>query len=170
LGVPNLVIEDVIVESSVWQGKPGWLTATVRNEGSGMACNNHKPDNCTYFWLDLFLNPEVPPASFPIERAGNCFNKVDPIPPGETRATVISFTVGSHIWYDQGFCGLPAPKSSGQPALNEIWLKVDNWDPTFEPDSEDYGLVAEHNEFDNVWLETPGYKVFIPIVHKNSDH
>jgi hypothetical protein len=95
---------------------------------------------------------------------------VDAIPPGETRATVISFTVDSRLWYDQGYCGLPPPKPSGQPALSEIWLKVDNWDSTFEPEAEDYGLVAEYDEFDNVWLETPGYKVFIPIVYKNYSH
>ncbi len=171
LGVPNLVIEDVVVESSVWQGRPGWFTATIRNEGPGWACGNYGSDDyCGSFWLDLYLNIFTLPVSYPRGNPGNCADEVNPIAPGAIATAVISFTGKQEHWYDFGFCGPPRPDENGGPALRNIRLVVDNWDLYSEPQRDDFGLVDEYDEFDNFRLETPPYQVFMPLVYKNYGH
>lgn len=160
LGVPNLVIETVLAQPQVWSGKPGFLWAVVKNIGSGKACGVYNPDGCTPFALDVFLDATVPPPSFPILAFGDCYVFVDPIDPGLKRTAVISFTLDPGLQFQPGFCSATE--------LDEIWLKVDNWDPDEPPRPEEFGLVPESEENDNVFGPfVPRPPVFLPILMHN---
>jgi hypothetical protein len=159
LGVPNLVIEDVAVDPWVWSGQQGFLLITVRNRGTGVACGVHRPDlGCAAFSLDPFLNPAVPPDSYPNEAFGDCFVFVNPILPGHSDTAAIFFTHDPILpGAVSGYCLASV--------LNEIWLKVDNWDPEAAPFPEVYGLVPESNEYDNVYGPVvQGYNIYLPMV------
>jgi uncharacterized repeat protein (TIGR01451 family) len=156
LGVPNLVVDGAAVEPAVWRGYPGYITITVRNNGTGPACGVHVPEvGCAGFALDPFLDPVEPPDSFPIEEFGDCYAEVDPIGPGLTQKVVISFTLDPGLQFREGYCkaGL----------VREIWLKVDNWDPDEVPYPKDYGLVPESNEYDNVTGVRPKLVFYLPL-------
>jgi uncharacterized repeat protein (TIGR01451 family) len=160
LGVPNLVIESVQVEPFVWGGQPGFMTVTVRNAGTGPACGVYNPDfECSSFALDPFLDPAVPPASYPLEDFGDCYVIVpNGLLPGMTQTAVFSFTLGPASL--EGYC--PAAPWS------EIWLKADNWKPGVDPYPDDFGVVPEFNEFDNVFGPvTPPSGIYLPIVLRN---
>jgi uncharacterized repeat protein (TIGR01451 family) len=169
LGVPNLVIEDVIADSSIWDGRPGFVTVTIRNDGTGPACGVYSFGDpcigcqCTGFVLDPFLDPSTPPASYPIEGYGDCFAIVDPIPAGLAETVVISFitaTLGITPGYHSGFCAVTVTR--------EIWFKVDNWDPEASPFPAEFGLVPEYDEYDNVFGPiTLPYNHYLPIVVRN---
>jgi hypothetical protein len=159
LGVPNLVIEKVVADPSIWEGGPGYLTFTVRNAGTGLACGIYGGDGeCKVFSVDAFLDPKTPPLSYPIEKFGQCFVYVDPIYGGLSRTVMISFTTGD--WQNKsGFCEATV--------FGEFWLHTDNWDPV-NYDIALYGRVPESNEFDNVFgpLTRP-YYVYLPVTIKN---
>jgi uncharacterized repeat protein (TIGR01451 family) len=154
LGVPNLVIENVILQDSIWDGQPGLLTATVRNIGTGVACGIWPQYPCAIFFLDLFPNAGKPPSSYPFEEDAQCDVQIDSIPPGGAFTAHVVFT-------DTERASWPADKSGLCEAttLERIWLKVDNW-PTYA-----YGLVPENNEFDNVW---PPPILYLPMVSKSN--
>lgn len=157
LGVPNLVIEDAIPEPSIWRGEPGLLNVIVKNIGEGTACGVYNPNGCTSFSLDLFKNPVTPPASDRLEGFGDCYVYVGPLASGAVKTATISFTLDLGLQYLPGFCRASA--------LTEIWLKVDNWDPDADPYPEDFGLVPESKEDDNVdGPVVPGYDVFLPLI------
>jgi hypothetical protein len=113
--------------------------------------------------VDLFLDPETPPPSFPIEGYGDCYVLIEPIEPGLARTAVISFTkLAPTLWPNpdgNGFCSAQT--------LAEIWAKADNWDPTQPPLPDDYGLVPETNEDNNVRNVEPGLDIFLPILIRN---
>jgi uncharacterized repeat protein (TIGR01451 family) len=157
MGVPNLLIEDVVADPSIWVSQPGFLTVTVRNVGTGTACGVFPPEQgCSWFSLELFLDPVTPPASYPIEKYGECFYYVAPIHPGLAETVVFSFTLGP--WQNlPGFCGVRV--------LNELWLHTDNWDPNTWPWPAEYGMVPEFNELDNVYGPvTPSQYLYLPVI------
>jgi hypothetical protein len=92
LGVPDLVIEDVQVDPSVWAGEPGYVEVTVKNIGTGWACTIYNASGCFGFNLDPFLDPDEPPPSFPIKGFGDCYVEFPALPPGVARTAEISFT------------------------------------------------------------------------------
>ena len=163
LGVPDLVITKIIAQPSIWNGQPGFLWAIIKNRGAGKACGTYNPAGCTGFALDLFLDPETPPPSYPIEGYGDCYVLVEPIESGFAETAVISFTtLPPALWPNpdgNGFC--PAQ------TLSKIWAKVDNWDPTQPPLPADYGLVPETDEDNNVRPKEPGQDLFLPIFFRN---
>jgi uncharacterized repeat protein (TIGR01451 family) len=161
LGVPNLVIEDVSADGTIWAGLPGFLTVTVRNTGTSVSCGVNPNGECTTFSLEPFFDPVTPPPSYPIDKFGDCFFYVSPIQAGLAETAVFSFTLNPSLpGYNSGYCR--ATK------IKEIWLKVDNWDirPPYRPDA--YGWVPEFNEYDNVFGPvTPAYSIYLPVVLRN---
>jgi hypothetical protein len=157
LGVPDLVITKIIAQPSIWNGQPGFLWAIIKNRGAGRACGTYNPAGCTRFALDLFLDTETPPPSYPIEGYGDCYVMVEPIDSGLAATAVISFTTLHET--GSGFCSAQA--------LSQIWAKVDNWDPTQLPHPDEYGLVPETNEYNNVRGIEPGQDIFLPILIRN---
>jgi hypothetical protein len=159
MGVPNLMIEDVVVDPAIWLQKPGYMTVTVRNDGTGpaLALTFTEYPSYTSPSLDLFLYPTSSPESYPIERFGDCFVYFGDIYTDEIALLTISFTLG--VWVDQiGLC----------PALSvtqEIWLHADNWNPAAIPYPPLYGFVPEYNEYDNVYGPVrPARSIYLPIV------
>jgi uncharacterized repeat protein (TIGR01451 family) len=161
MGVPNLVIENVVADPSIWKGEPGYLTFTVRNVGTGRACGMYDGDGkCKEFSVDAFLDPITPPLSYPIEKFGDCFVYVNPIYGNLEATAVISFTTGD--WLNRsGFCGAAV--------FGKLWLHTDNWDPEYiDYEVALYGKVPESNEYDNVFGPvTRPYFVYLPVVLKN---
>jgi uncharacterized repeat protein (TIGR01451 family) len=158
LGVPNLVIESVVSDPQIFGGQSGYLTITVRNTGTGPSCGVYNPIGCTTFALDIWLDPDTPPQSYPIEEFGHCFDFVSPIPPGGTETVDIFFT--SRYGGEAGLCGTATFK--------EIWLKADNWDPNTPPNPDGFGLVPEFNEYDNVYGPfTLDYDIYLPLLFRN---
>jgi hypothetical protein len=160
LGVPDLLIERVVAQPAIWAGHSGFLTVTIRNNGTGPACSVfYWKLGCTSFVLDIFRDPERPPASYPYEKPAECFAFVAPIAPSLTKTVVISFTalITDPGWRNQsGLCGAAS--------LSEVWLKVDNWGPLPEPFLEEFGLVPEFDEYDNTFvLLAPEYHVYLPV-------
>jgi hypothetical protein len=160
LGVPDIVIEKVSVEPSIWRGESGLLKATLRNVGTGKACGIYNPVGCVGFVLDPYLDPGTPPSSYPIDGFGDCFIEVFPIDPGVAKTVEISFTtVPRSQWpaYESGLCEASA--------VDEIWLKVDNWDPAVAPYPDASGWVPESNEYNNVYGPiTPETELFLPLI------
>jgi len=157
LGVPNLVIDSAMVSPLIWRGGLGTLHVSVRNTGPGPACGVYLPDvGCTPFALDVFVNPDTPPGSYPIARFGDCYVFVDPILAGLTETVVISFTDDPDLQFQPGFC-------RAEP-VQDMWLKIDNWDPSADPFPDAYGLVPEFNEFDNLYHLFPGGpRLYLPL-------
>jgi hypothetical protein len=156
--VPNLVIEDVAGDFSIWNGETGLLTVTVRNEGTGPAYSVFYPS--VKFALDIFLDPDTPPASYPMEAVGECFTFVDPIPAGLAEAVVISITIDPILT-----C---RPGSLQTPWFGQVWFKVDNW-PRDELFPGDNGHIPESNERDNVFgpvtvASFAASNIYLPVV------
>jgi hypothetical protein len=160
LGVPDLIIDSVSMSPTVVAAGTVFTAAvTVRNAGTGRACNpNRWPCEGYYnglpiggYFIDVYVDPSVPPLSFPFGSYGNAFQTIAPLDPGET-ATVwfpnLSFTI------DQ------------QPVL---FFKVDNFDcseSTCAPSSGQRGLVPESNEWNNVLgpVIVPRFRVYLPLI------
>ena len=160
LGVPNLVIERVVSDPWIFGGQSGYLTITLKNTGTGPSCGVYNPIGCTTFALDIWLDPETPPQSYPIEGFGHCFDFVSPIPPGGSETVDIFFT--SRYSGEPGLCGTTTFK--------QIWIKADNWDPNEYPYPDVFGLVAEFNEFDNVYgpfTLTLDHDIYLPLLFRN---
>ena len=155
IGVPDLSIERVIVPAAVVAGQKFTATVVVHNTGLGRACN---PSNCGGFWIDAFVDPLVPPLSYPYKGDGNYFISTTALDAGE----VITFNM-SNIMY----------------GINQdpvVYFKVDNFncsptngaDPCL-PSHSLGGLVPESNEYNNVSdpIVLSSYQVYIPLVRKN---
>ncbi len=159
LGVPNLIVASAYAQPQVWSGQPGWLYVDVKNIGSGTACGIYNPQGCTPFALDAFIDVMVPPPSFPILTYGDCYVWVDPVDAGVKSTVQISFTLDAGLSLQPGYCLL-----SGGEEIDNIWLKVDNWQEGAPPYPAEYGLVPESNESDNVFGPIVSNPTFLPVV------
>jgi len=162
LGVPDLIIESVAVSpNSVAPGQPFTATLVIRNQGLGRACDRIPPsDGCGSFGLDWFIDPAAPPPTYPFGGYGDDFIYVPAIDAGKTATVTItnlSFTAA------QSFT---------------LYFKIDNWNcaeggnPCDPDSSAQHGLVAESDEFNNVFGPVPVddariHHIFLPVVTKN---
>jgi hypothetical protein len=133
IGVPDLVIDQVIVPPATQANRPFTSTVVVRNAGLGRACN---PSNCGGFYLDTFVDPATPPPSYPFVTYG-----LPTIPITTTIAAgqVLTITV-PNISY-----------TATQKRI--LYFKVDNYGcpgTTCLPVGSKGGLVPEYNEGNNV--------------------
>ncbi len=161
LGVPDLVIESVALSPpAVVAGQRFTATVTLRNEGQGRACNPKAP-TCGMFAVDVFIDPDAPPPSFPFGGYGDDDAFVDPIEPGMTGTAVFTELV------------------FGTDDSRILYFKVDNWDcragtpPPCIPDYAEHGLVPESDEENNVLgpLAVPDaliYSTYLPILLKQA--
>ena len=160
LGVPDLVIDSVVVSPSMVAAGTAFTAAvTVRNAGMGRACNpNRWP--CTGdnnglpvggYFIDVYVDPSVPPLSFPFGGYGNGFQTIAPLDPGGITTVVfpnLSIAVNQ------------------QPVL---FFKVDNYacsEATCAPSSGQRGLVPESDEENNVFgpMTVLRFQVYLPLV------
>jgi uncharacterized repeat protein (TIGR01451 family) len=162
VGVPDLVIDNVSLSPSIIPaGAKFTATVTIRNAGTARACNPNRLPCVGYqngspiggFFVDVFLNPLVPPPSFPFVGYGDRFPAVAPLSPGEITTVVFS---NLSFAFNQ------------QPIL---YFKVDNYacpGSDCAPSFGQRGLVPESNEFNNVFgpVITPQFKLYLPLIRK----
>jgi uncharacterized repeat protein (TIGR01451 family) len=161
LGVPDLVVESVALSPpAVVAGQKFTATVTLRNEGQGRACNPKAPI-CGLFAVDVFVDPDTPPLSFPFNGYGDDDAFVAPIEPGMTGTAVFTSLV------------------FGADDSRILYFKVDNWDcqvgiplPCI-PDYAEHGLVPESDEENNVLgpLAVPDaliYNTYLPVLLKQA--
>ncbi len=145
LGVPDLSIARVIVPP-VLAGQKFTATVIIRNGGLGTACN---PSNCGGFWVDAFVDPDTPPASYPYKSDGQFYAEAPPVASGATVTVSI-------------------PNIQFAPTQDHIlYFKVDNYacrSTSCLPVGSSGGLVPEYDEYNNVF---PMPRVYLPLVQKN---
>jgi uncharacterized repeat protein (TIGR01451 family) len=153
LGVPDVIIKSVEVNwvSLLGHQHGQHVTVTLKNQGGGWACNpiGFTPPECGGFWIDLYINPDPAPLSYPSDDYyGEVAAQSTGILPGMTKDIVFSFA-------------LPQDK---QPPLF-LYVRLDNSGPNPE---RPYGLVPEYNELNNVFGPVAlGYGVYLPVVLSN---
>ena len=153
IGVPDLSIVQVIVPPAIVPGKRFSVTLVISNSGLGRACNP-KAANCGGFYVDAFIDPAVPPPSYPFQRYGDPFAGVPPIAAGRSVTVVV-------------------PNLIVTPTQRLIlYFKVDNFNcavnnPCLPVDSQG-GLVPEYDETNNVAgpIMLTSYKVYLPIMRR----
>ena len=164
LGMPDLVIDGVSLSPSiVTAGKKFTATVTIRNAGTGRACNpNRLP--CVGmqgglpvggYYIDAYINPSAPPPSFPYVSDGVTYTSIAPLDTGAITTVVFS-----------NLSIAPAQ----QPIL---YFKVDNFNcsssPTAcAPSSGLRGLIPESDEDNNVFgpVIVPRFSVYLPLARK----
>jgi hypothetical protein len=115
-----------------------------------VACNpipgpDDPPDYCARFYIDLFINPDPIPVSFPSGPPFSqiYFSRAGPIMPGQSEA------------YSPGAFALPP--DAHQPVF--LYVRVDNFNP-----ERAFGLVPEYNELNNVFGPiTIEHDIYLPI-------
>ena len=152
IGVPDLVIDQVIVPPAILPNRPFTVTVVIRNAGLGRACN---PSNCGGFYLDTFIDPTAPPPSYPFVSYGSPLTPIfTTLAAGQVLAvnvTNISFT----------------------PTQNRIlYFKVDNYGcpgTSCLPVGSQGGLVPEYDEQNNVIgpIALTSFTVHLPLIAKN---
>lgn len=153
LGVPDVIVESVDVNwASLLSGQVGQhVTVTLRNQGTNIACNPVPPPGesenwCAPFFVDLYINPEPIPPSYPIGPPFSDFysDRAGPIHPGESQSVPIS--------------PFALPASIQSPLF--LYVRVDNFWPEWPT-----GLVPERNELNNVFGPvTMARNLYLPIV------
>ena len=154
LGVPDVVVESArLVPRTIAAGVPFTAYVTIRNEGLGRACN--PKNNCGWLSVDVFLDPDIAPVSFPYDDGWDAYTLVSPIEPGQAITVAI-------------------PNLQFGPTQDfTIYFKVDNWDCTVGtpciPTYAFHGLVPESDEYNNVLgpIDLTTYLLYVPIVRKN---
>jgi uncharacterized repeat protein (TIGR01451 family) len=158
--VPDVFVDDVQVNwAALLRGEVGQhVTVTVRNEGKARACNafpgkGDQPDHCVPFFIDVYINPDTPPLSYPTDGRwgeGSSFILVEP----ETTITVTlsAFSMDSRSPYKH-----PSP----------LYVWLDN-NINVKAPSALSGDVSEYNELNNVYgpIYAP-YSIFLPMVASN---
>jgi uncharacterized repeat protein (TIGR01451 family) len=156
IGVPDLNIAQVIVPPAIVLGKKFSVTLVISNSGLGRACNP-KALNCGGFFVDAFVDPGVPPPSYPFQRYGDPYASPPPIAAGTSVTVVVSNLVVTPTQH---------------PIL---YFKVDNFDcsPSDHsdpclPSHSSGGLVPEYNETNNVAgpITVYSYRVYLPLVRR----
>jgi len=153
IGVPDLSITQVIIPTAIVSGRQFSATLVISNSGLGRACNP-KAANCSGFYVDAFIDPAVPPPSYPFQRYGDPYAGVPSIAAGQSITVVVSNLVFT-----------PAQRLI-------LYFKIDNFncavnDPCLPPGSQG-GLVPEYNETNNVSgpILLTSYKVYLPFVRR----
>jgi uncharacterized repeat protein (TIGR01451 family) len=155
VGIPDLVVDEIQVTPQYpVPNLPVIFTVVVHNQGTGVAGNPNVPGG-GWFYVDLFIDPDPVPWSYPWNVYGDGILTAA-LAPGETREIVFEYQGGVS---DQH---------------HNVYAKVDNFvDPDFELEWwQWYSLVPESNEENNVeWIEVipgePDYAVFLPVVLRN---
>lgn len=154
IGIPDLSIEHVMLPAAISPGTPFTVTVVVRNHGTGKACNP-RSTNCTSgTWMDAFVDPATPPASYPFQSYGDPFTGVPAIGPGLT-ATI---TVANIM-----FMPMQDPI---------LYFKIDNYSCTINnsclPNGSLGGLVPEFNETNNVIgpIRLNSYQLYLPVIRR----
>ncbi|CAG0936747.1 Ice-binding protein 1 [Thermoflexales bacterium] len=158
IGVPDLRIAQVIVPPSVVHGQKFTATLIISNAGLGRACNP-KAIHCGGFYVDAFIDPAVPPLSYPFEYYGEPYAGVPPIAAGESITVVMPNLVFT-----------PAQRSILYFKLDNFDCSpLDNTDPCL-PSHSLGGLVPEYNEQNNVIgpIALTGFTVNLPLILKNA--
>lgn len=153
IGVPDLVIDEIrVTPEHPTPERSVTITVVVRNQGTGMAWN---PNSHTGFWVDLFIDPEPVPASYPWNGDGDRFLYTTALAPGATRDIVFVLPDGLSDQY------------------HEVYAKVDNFrDPNLALWQQN-SLVPESDEENNVTMvpvimgEPDDYTIFLPAVMRN---
>ncbi len=152
IGIPDLSIAQVIVPPAIVSGQKFTATLIVRNNGLGRACN---PSNCGGFYVDAFIDPATPPASYPYGTDGYPYAIVPPIAANSSITVVMPNLVFTP---NQRF---------------NLYFKVDNFNCS-PPDHTDPclpshslgGLVPEYDESNNVAgpITLTSYTVRLPVI------
>jgi uncharacterized repeat protein (TIGR01451 family) len=155
VGIPDLVIDEIRVTPEFpLPNQPVTFTVVVRNQGTGWAWN---PNNQGGFYVDLFIDPNPEPQSFPWNGYGDLFEPAFKLAPGQAQEIVMVHGAG-----------LSAQQHT-------VWAKVDNFLATsggFEP-WQQYSLVPEADEENNLfWIpvkpaEPSMHTIFLPMVLRN---
>ncbi len=155
VGLPDLVIDEMWVTPVFpTPGRPVTFTVVLHNQGTGSAENPNVPGGGG-FWVDLFIDPDSAPQSYPWDLDGDFLAFTVALAPGETREIVFELPDGLK---DQD---------------HQVYAKVDNFrDPGLEPWQQN-SLVPESDEENNVALISvamgapPEYYIFLPVVLNN---
>jgi uncharacterized repeat protein (TIGR01451 family) len=156
IGIPDLSIAQVIVPPAIVPGRKFSVTLVINNHGSGRACNPKAP-TCGGFYVDAFIDPAVPPPSYPFHGYGDPYASVTSIAAGQAVTVVVANLV----------------VTQSQRAI--LYFKIDNFDcspangtdPCL-PSHSLGGLVPEFNESNNVAgpILLHSYKVYLPLTRK----
>jgi hypothetical protein len=159
LGLPDLIVTGMEVNwETLKSHEPGnHVTVTVKNQGTGKACNTVPPYDCWKFYIDLYINPTEPVPLYPsLESDHIAFTQADPLGPGESK----SYSIDHMTVPITSPLKLPDDKS---PPLM-LYARVDGSYNRAGP----YGQVAEYNELNNLYLlrDEEYDHVFLPVLEK----
>jgi uncharacterized repeat protein (TIGR01451 family) len=151
IGIPDLVVDEIQVTPQYpVPNLPVNFTVVIRNQGTGLAGNPNVPGGAG-FYIDLFIDPDPVPWSYPWNVYGEPYLFTPALAPGETREIVFEYQEGVS---DQH---------------HNVYAKVDNFRNEDFEWWQRYSLVPESNEENNVdWTEVipgePDHAVFLPVV------
>jgi uncharacterized repeat protein (TIGR01451 family) len=150
VGIPDLVVDEIRVTPQYpVPNLPVNFTVVIHNQGTGLAGNPNVPGGGG-FWVDLFIDPDPIPWSYPWNVYGDGIFTAA-LAPGQKREIVFAHEEGVSDQY------------------HNVYAKVDNFlNQSFEL-SHRNSLVTESNEENNVtWTQVipgePDYAVFLPVV------
>ena len=152
VGIPDLVIKEIQVTPEFpTPNRPVTFTVVISNRGTGMGENPNIQGGG--FWVDLFIDPDPVPKSYPWNGYSDTFSKTTALAPGSTREIVFVCEEGLSNQY------------------HKVYAKVDNFfgDESF-PLWQRYSLIPESDEENNVdWIPVfmDAYNIFLPAVLRN---
>ena len=151
IGIPDLVIDEIkVTPDPPVPNQSVTFTVVIRNRGTGLGANPNVPGGGG-FYIDLFIDPEPAPWSYPWNAWGDLYKFTTALPAGGTRD--IAFV-------------LPGGLSNQD---HDVYAKVDNFlDPGLALWQRN-SLVPESDEQNNVtWTPVsrpePESTIFLPIV------
>jgi uncharacterized repeat protein (TIGR01451 family) len=155
IGIPDLVIDEIqVVPAHPVISQTVTFIVTIRNRGTGLAGNPDPSGLGLGFWVDLFIDPDPVPSSYPCNvLADPFFIYTVALPAGQTRD--ITFVNSDGL--------------SGED--HDVYAKVDNfWDPD-EDLWQQNSLVPESDEYNNIaWtpvtMAEPECTIFLPAVFR----
>ncbi|MFZ5916947.1 MAG: PKD domain-containing protein [Chloroflexota bacterium] len=156
IGIPDLVIDQIQVSPSLpTPDRPVTFTVWLRNQGTGLAGNPNVPGGGG-FWVDLYIDPDPAPQSFPWNVDGDVFIFTQSLAAGASRQIVFVLSDGL----------------SGQ--FHEVYAKVDNYPPNPTlPLWQQSSLIPESDEGNNVFSrevlmgEADTFFIYLPSVLRN---
>ena len=154
VGIPDLVIDEIrVTPTTPTPNRPVTFTVVIRNKGTGWAWN---PNNHGGFFVDLFIDPDSMPQSYPWDGDGDIIVGTSSLAPGGVREVVLEYPKGLS---DQH---------------HDVYAKIDNYPPyPSSPSWQQSSLVPESDEENNVLygsveMGAPDeFYVFLPAVMRN---